>query len=125
MYIAKIKKIVFLAKKNAFTEHRVNNTVLVKVLQRNRTCDICIYIHACCHFSRMQILSTLWTVTCQAPLSMGFFRQKYWSGLHCPPPEGLLDPGIKPTSLMSPALVGGSLPLVPPGKPHLHPFLCL
>ena len=39
-----------------------------------------------------------------APLSMGFSRQEYWSGLSCPPPGNLPDPGIKPTSLMSPAL---------------------
>ena len=105
MYIAKIKKVIFLAKKNAFTEHHVNNTVLVKVLQRNRICDI--YIRACCHFSRVQILSTLWTITCQALLSMAFFRQEYWSVWLCPPPEGLLDPGIEATSLMSTVLAGG------------------
>ena len=45
----------------------------------------------------------------QTPLSMGFPRQKYWSGLLCPPLEDLLDPGIKSTSLMSPALPGGFL----------------
>jgi len=38
---------------------------------------------------------------------MGFTRQEYWSGLLCPPPGDLPDPGIKPTSLMSPALAGG------------------
>ena len=43
----------------------------------------------------------------QAPLSMGFFRQEYWSGLPCPPPEDLPDPQIKPESLLSPALAGG------------------
>jgi len=37
---------------------------------------------------------------------MGFLRQGYWSGLPCPPPGGLLDPGIEPASLMSPALAG-------------------
>ena len=42
----------------------------------------------------------------QAPLSMGFSKQEYWNGLPCPPPGDLPDPGIKPTSLMSPALVG-------------------
>ena len=42
----------------------------------------------------------------QAPLSMGFFRQEYWSGLLCPPPGDLPDPRNKPTSLMSPALAG-------------------
>ena len=44
---------------------------------------------------------------CQAPLSMGFSRQEYWSGLPRPPPGDLPDPGIKPVSLMSPALAGG------------------
>ena len=47
---------------------------------------------------------TPWTVDHQAPLSMRFSRQEYWSGLLCPPPEDLPDPGIAPTSLMSPAL---------------------
>ena len=45
-----------------------------------------------------------WTVAHQAPLSMGFSRQEYWSGLPFTPPRGFLDPGIKPTSLASPAL---------------------
>ena len=47
---------------------------------------------------------TLWTIARQAPLSMGFFRHEYWSGLPCPPPGNLPDPGIEPRSLMSPAL---------------------
>ena len=47
---------------------------------------------------------TPWTVAPQAPLSMGFSRQEYLSGLPCPPPGDLPDPGIKPTSLMSSAL---------------------
>ena len=47
------------------------------------------------------------SVALQAPLSMGFSRQEYWSGLLCPPPGDLPDPGIKPTSLPSPALTGG------------------
>ena len=49
---------------------------------------------------------TLWTVTFQAPLSKGFFKQEYWSGLPYPPPGDLSDPGIKPASLMSPIFVG-------------------
>ena len=60
---------------------------------------------------------TLCTTACQAPLSMGFSRQKYWSGLPFPPPGDLPDPGIEPVSLTSPALAGGFSPLVPPGKP--------
>ena len=50
----------------------------------------------------------------QAPPSMGFFRQEYWSGLPCLPPEDLLNPGIKPTS---PAFQADFLATEPPGKP--------
>ena len=50
----------------------------------------------------------LWTVAHQAPPSMGFSRQEYWSRLLSPPPGGLPDPGIKPASLMSSAGAGGS-----------------
>ena len=58
------------------------------------------------HFSPVQLFATPWTVAHQAPLSMGFSRQEYWSGLSCPPVEDLSDPGIEPASLMSPALSG-------------------
>jgi len=50
---------------------------------------------------------------------MGFSRQAYWSGLPYPLPGDLPDPGIKPASLASPVLAGGSLPLAPPGKPSI------
>ena len=53
------------------------------------------------------IFATLWTVACQTPVSMGFSRQEYWSGLPCPPPGDLHDPEMKTMSLMSPALAGG------------------
>ena len=56
------------------------------------------------HFSCVQFFVTPWTVAHQAPLSMGFSRQEYWSGFSCPPPGDLSYPGIKPASLMSPAL---------------------
>ena len=59
------------------------------------------------YFSRVQLIVTLWTVACQAPLSMGFSRQEYWSGLSCPPSGDLPDPRIEPVSLKSPALAGG------------------
>ena len=58
-----------------------------------------------------------WTVACQAPLSMGFSRQEYWSGLPCPPPGDLPNPGTEPRSLMSLHWQMGSLPLAPPGEP--------
>ena len=63
------------------------------------------------HFSRVQLFVTPWTVARQAPLSMGFPRQEYWSGLLFPPPGDLPDPGIEPTSPSSLALQANSLPL--------------
>ena len=64
--------------------------------------------------SHVQLFVTLWTVACQAPLSMGFSRQEYWSGLPFPPPGDLSDPGIK---LASPALAGRFFTPKQPGKP--------
>ena len=58
------------------------------------------------HFSCVQLFVTLWIVAYQAPLSMGFSRQEYWSGLPCCLPGHLPDLGIEPTSLMSPAFAG-------------------
>ena len=55
----------------------------------------------------VQLFVTLWTVAYQPPLSMGFSRQKYWSGLPWPPPGDLPDPGMEPLPLMSPASAGG------------------
>ena len=57
-------------------------------------------------FSCARRFATLWTIAHQAPPSMGFSRQEYWSGLTCPPPGHLPDPGVKPNSLMSPVLAG-------------------
>ena len=61
------------------------------------------------HFSLVQLFANLWTVAPQAPLSLGFSRQEYWSGLPCLPPGELPDPGIERTSLRSPALASGFL----------------
>ena len=59
----------------------------------------------CCAWSLscVQLFVTPWTVAQQAYLSMGFSRQEYWSGLPCPSPRDLPDPGIEP---MSPAMAG-------------------
>ena len=61
---------------------------------------------------------TAWTVACQVPLSMGFSRQEYWSGLPCPPPGDLPDPEIKPSSTVTPSLQADSLPLGPMTQTH-------
>ena len=67
--------------------------------------------------SHVEHFATPWTVTLQAPLSVGFPGQEYWSGLPFPTPRDLPDPGIEPLSLASPALAGCFFTAVPPGKP--------
>ena len=66
--------------------------------------------------SRVQLFVTPWTVTYQDPLSMGFSRQEYWSGLPFPSPGDLADPGIEPRSF---ALWADALPSEPPGHNQL------
>ena len=88
------------------------------------------------HFSRVWLFVTLWTVALKPPLSMGFSRQDYWSGLPRPLSGDLPDPGIEPSSLMSPALGGGffttsamtvildnALSFLPPWLSSLNPWL--
>ena len=72
-----------------------------------------------CHFSHVWLSVILWTVAHQAPLSIGFTRQEYWSGLPCPPSGDLPNLGIESVSLISSALAVGFLPLAPLGKPNL------
>ena len=67
---------------------------------------VCTHMHALSRLSHVQLFGTLWTVALQAPLSMGFSRQEYWSGLPSPPPGDLPKVGIKHASLTSPALTG-------------------
>ena len=56
------------------------------------------------HFNQVRLFETPWTIALQVPLSMGFSRQEYWSGLTFPPAEDLPDPGTEPMSPVSPAL---------------------
>ena len=70
------------------------NVVLVLLSACMLSCFICVPLSA-----------TLWTVALQIPLSIGFSRQEYWSGMPCPPPGKLPNPGIEPASLKS-ALAG-------------------
>ena len=64
------------------------------------------FLHVCMlsHFSHIQLSAILWTAAHQAHLSMGFFRQGYWSRLPCPPVEDLPNSWIKPIFPVSPAL---------------------
>ena len=68
-------------------------------------------------FSRVRLFATPCAIACQAPLSVGFSRQEYWSGLLCPSPGIFLTQGSNPCLLSLLHCQAGSLPLVPPGKP--------
>ena len=112
------KQTVYSTKKN---ELLINTTT-------ERNCKIIVLFKRRCvlsaqSLSRTQLSATPRTVAHQAPLSMGFSRQEYWSGLPCPPPGDLPDPEIKPRS---PTLQADSLPSEPQGKPQKkirHKFL--
>ena len=79
--------------------------------------DVCMRVCVLSRFSRVWLFVTLWTVACQAPLSKRLSRQEYWSRLPCPPPGDIPNPGIKPLSLMSPALADEFFTIRAPGKP--------
>ena len=81
-----------------------------------------VLFHMCCAklLQSCPTLCTPWTVTHQAPLSKGFSRQEYWSGLPCPSPGNLPNPGIEP---VSPALQANSSPSEPPGKPLFYGWM--
>ena len=70
--------------------------------------------------SHFQLFATPGTVAHQAPLSMGFFRQEHWSGLHFLLQGIFPHPGIESTSLASPVLAGVFFNTVPPGKPPYY-----
>ena len=77
--------------------------------------------------SHIRLFVTLWAVAHQAPLFIGFLKQEYWSGLPFLPPGYIPEPGIKPASLVSPALAGRFFTTAPLGKPNefLVLFLCV
>ena len=76
---------------------------------------VCVCVCVCVKsLSRVRLFATPWTLVRQAPLSMGFSKQEYWSGLPFPSPGDLPNPGIKPGS---PALQADALSSWLPGKP--------
>ena len=110
------KKYIFISHGAPISMHNKKKAVY---FIRSKSClrlrlKVCTCMLSC--FSRVQLYVTLWTVACQVPLPMGFSRQESWSGLPCPPPGDLPNPGIEPASLMSPVLQANSLPLATPGK---------
>ena len=96
-YIWSLKKMVQM---NLFTKQKESQKVKVKLL------------------SCLQLFATPWTVAYQAPPSMGFSRQEYWSGLLLPPPGDLPDPGIEPRS---PAFQADALKEIV-NSPYHHPI---
>ena len=91
----------------------VSGSVAAPISDEMANSTICCCFLLFCHSVVSDSLATPWTVACQAPLSMEFSRQEYWSGLPFPPPGDLPDPGVEPTS---PALAGGFFTAEPPGK---------
>ena len=85
-----------------------------------RTTTLCVCICACVCLVLSDSLQPPWTLVLQAPLSMGFSRQEYWSGLPFPPPGNLPNPGITPKSLVSSVLAGRFFTNEPPRKPNYH-----
>ena len=78
-----------------------------------------------CALNHVQLFETPWTVIHQAPLSMEFSRQEYWSGLPFPTPGDPPDPRIKLTSLAFPALAGWFFTTAPPRKPLRKLYMTL
>ena len=68
-----------------------------------------------CSLNHVQLFATPWTITCQAPLSVGFPRQEYWGRLLFPSPRDIPHPGIKPGSPVSLAVADGFFTIEPPG----------
>ena len=93
-----------------FTFHMGKNEKIILVI----IAYVCGSVASC-----VQLFAVPWTVTCQAPLSMEFFRQEYWGGLPFPNPVDFPDPGIEPAFLGLLHWQVGSLPLAQPGKPLL------
>ena len=86
---------------------------------------MCIYMYVCvcvcvcvCALSHVWFFVTPWTIAHQPPLSMGFLKQEYWSGLPFPPPGDYPNPGMEPKSPVSLALAGRFFTTAPSGKPQ-------
>ena len=86
-----------------------------KLLKLRKVKDNSVQFSLVQSLSHVRLFATLWTVAHQAPPSMGFSRQEYWSGLPFPSPGDLPDPGIEPRS---PTLQADALTSEPPGKPE-------
>ena len=86
---------------------RLDNATTPLKQQHSGCFDLVLPVGMCYVLSFFSCVQPHETAARQAPLSMGFSRQEYWSGLPCPPPGDLPEPGIKPASFMAPVLAGG------------------
>ena len=93
-----------------------------RIVNKNIRIEIDMCTLCCAVLSRVQLSATPWTVAHQAPLSMGFPRQEYWSGLPFPPPGNLPKPGIKLVFPVSPMLQAYSLATEPLGTNKELPY---
>ena len=92
-------------------------TIRRVILWEYKCVCVCVCVCMLHHFSHVSLFVILWTVACQAPVSMGLSREEYWSGLPCPPAGDLPNPGIEPMSPVVPALQTESLRLSHQGSP--------
>ena len=100
----------------------VHDKCHVRDLVKRQGWYVCMHVCVLSRFSHVQLFETLWTIAYQAPLSVGFSRQESWSGVPCPPPGNLLNPGIEPSLCLSLCHLhwqAGSLQLAAPGKPKV------
>ena len=104
---------------SALSHQTLTENMTVLGVSKERTNRVCIYMKVK-SLSRVQLFATPWTVAYQAPPSMGFSRQEYWSGLPFPSPKDLPDPGIEPGS---PAFQADALTSEPPGKPCIYIYI--
>ena len=87
---------------NIWPQVKYKYTVLIQGIMHYSSISVCVS-----HWVMSDwLFVTPWSVAHQAPLSMGFFKQEYWSGFPCPPSEEIPNPGIEPETLTSPALAG-------------------
>ena len=119
LIVEKQKKLVMEMQKEATIIHSCwGNTNLDPIFTDEGFLFLCVHVCVLSRFSRVQLFATPRTVAHQAPLSMRFSRQESWSGLPCPPPGDLPDPG---TETRSPKLQADCLPSESPGK-LFYPF---